>query len=215
MSINYHAYQSRGYLFENFEVQCEQWRNLYTGFDPVRVAGILNLTYNCDYVYVSYYRQAYRLCLSDGVLEKQTGDEWTDQLYFNETMSVYHLLHYVKDNPGVSGIWIPNENLDARRRSKINDILLESFSAKFSGKCDELTKACKAIHGTVCEKGDVSFEFEVFPQVKIRMVFWDRDEDFPAQTQIFVDSQITDFVHVETTGCMVSDLLEKLETIKY
>ena len=51
----------------------------------------------------------------------------------------------------------------------------------------------------------------MFPQVKIRLIFWDADEDFSAQTQILVDSRITDYVHLETTGCIVSDLLEMLE----
>ena len=47
----------------------------------------------------------------------------------------------------------------------------------------------------------------------MQMIFWDADEDFPAQTQILVDKNITDFVHTETIGCMISDLLEKLENV--
>ena len=43
------------------------------------------------------------------------------------------------------------------------------------------------------------------------LVFWDADEDFPAQAQILVDQNVTDFLHYETVGCVISDLLEKLE----
>lgn len=212
MSINFHAYQSRGYIFEKFEVQCEQWRTVFTAYDPQRVSQILNLQYDKDFLYIPYFEQLYRLYLENGILEKQEEVKWTDQLYFNETMSIYHLLHYVKDKPMLSGIWIPNEHLDERRRSgKVNDILLETFSQKYSGKCGQLKIACEKLKGICLTKGDVSYEFEVFPNVKIQLVFWDKDEDFPAQTQIFVDSRITDYVHIETTGCIVSDLLEKLE----
>lgn len=212
MSINYHAYQSRGYIFENFELLCEQWRGIFTAYVPDRVASILNLNFDDTHLYIPYLGDSYRLCLENGILEKQTPEGWNDQLYFNETMSIYHLLHYVKDTPICSGVWIPNEHLDERRRSgRVNDILLDSFSAKFSGHCTELKAACEKLNGTALSKGDVAFEFEVFPFLKLQMIFWDKDEDFPAQTQILVDSRITDYVHVETTGCMISDLLEKLE----
>ena len=149
MSINFHAYQSRGYLFENFEVQCEQWRSLFTGYDPVRVSRILQFSYDSEYLYIPYFGETYRLRVENGVLEKRLkneagmekkeNDKWTDQLFFNETMSIYHLLHYVKDVPVLSGNWILNEHLDERRRSgKVNDILLESFSAKFTERCKDL-----------------------------------------------------------------------------
>ena len=212
MSINFHAYQSRGYLFENYEAQCEQWRNMFKSFEPVRVAEILNLKYDNEYLYLIYYGNHYRLSLQDGILYKKDYNDWTDKLYFNESMSIYHLLYLVKDEPQNSGIWIPNEQLDSRRKSgKVNDILLESFSKSFTGKCSELRKVCEKMKGIPLEKGDVAYEFEVFPQVKIRLIFWDADEDFSAQTQILVDSRITDYVHLETTGCIVSDLLEMLE----
>ena len=212
MSINYHAYQSRGYIFEDFELLCEQWRTKFTDYDPKRVAQILNLTYDSEYLYISYFQNPYRLYLKNGILEKKTESGWTKELFFNETMSIYHLFYYVVDVPQISGIWIPNDNLDARRRSgKNNDILLQTFSVKFSGNCEALKTACERNHGKPFQKGDVSYEFEVFEQIFIRLIFWDKDEDFDAQTQILVDSKITDYVHIETTGCIVSDLLEKLE----
>lgn len=214
MSINFHAYQSRGYLFENYEAQCEQWRSIFSGYDPVRTAKILYLQYDEEYLYLQYYQKEYRLSLRHGILYKKETNEWTDKLFFNESMSIYHLLYYVKDCPKKSGNWVQNEHLDTRRKSSaINDILLKSFSEKFSGKCDLLKIACEILQGVPAGKGDVAYEIEVFPQIKIRLCFWDADEEFPAQTQIFVDSKITDYVHLETTGCMVSDLLERLEEI--
>lgn len=211
MSINYHAYQSRGYLFTNNEAQCEQWRTAFSGYDPARAAGILDLEFDETYLYLSYFQMPYRLRREDGVLEKKDGKGWTEDLYFNETMSIYHLLYYTKDHPLASGTWIPNANLDTRSRGRVEDPLLTSFSRSFEGRCGCLENACRALGGEKLDKGDVAYEFYAFPQIPIRMIFWDKDEDFQAQTQILVDSRITDYVHFETTGCMISDLLEKLE----
>lgn len=211
MSINYHAMQSRGYLFTNFEVQCEQWRGIFSGYDPERIAGILHLKYDEQYLYLSYFQTPYRLRLRDGVVEKMSGEAWSEELYFNETMSIYHLLYYTRDFPAQSGEWIPNDHLDTRTRSgRASDPLLDDFARKFSGHSDRLEAACQRLKREKLPKGDVAYQFWAFEQVPLQMIFWDADEDFPAQVQLLVDRRITDYVHIETTGCIVSDLLEKL-----
>ena len=61
-------------------------------------------------------------------------------------------------------------------------------------------------------KGDAAFLFYAVPQIPLRLIFWDADEEFPAQTQVLVDSRITDYLHYESVGCVISDLLERLES---
>ena len=50
----------------------------------------------------------------------------------------------------------------------------------------------------------------MLPCVGMRLIFWDADDDFSAQVQILLDQKVLDFVHYETTGCMISDLFEKI-----
>lgn len=213
MSVNYHAYQSRGFLFSGYEALFEQWHAAFAGYDPTRIAKLLNLEYDADYLYISYYQIPYRLRLKDGWLEKKSGDAWTDALYFNETMSIYHLLHYTKDLPLISGVWVPNTALNGAGTHNRNmpDPLLTPFAQKFSGQTELLEKACRKLGGTRLSKGDAAYQFYAFPQIALQLIFWDADEDFPAQVQILVDKQVTDFVHFETTGCIISDLLEMIE----
>jgi hypothetical protein len=47
-------------------------------------------------------------------------------------------------------------------------------------------------------------------QVHLQLVFYDADEDFPAQASILVDQHITDYLHYETIGCLISDLLDRI-----
>lgn len=213
MSVNYHAYQNRGYLFSNHEVLSQQWRTAFAGYDPSRIANILHLDTDQEHLYLSYFQDDYRLRLKDGWLEKRTGNSWTEELYFNESMTLYHLLHYTKDRPLIAGIWVPNTALEGAGAHNRNmpDPLLTPFAAKFSGKGDQLEQACLRLGGTKLSKGDVAYQFTAFPQIQLQLIFWDADEDFPAQVQILVDKQVTDFIHFETTGCIISDLLEMLE----
>ena len=57
----------------------------------------------------------------------------------------------------------------------------------------------------------MGYEFEAFPQVHLRLIFWEAEEDFPAQVQILVDRCVTDFIHYETIGCLIADLLDRLD----
>jgi hypothetical protein len=209
MSVNYHAFQSIGVPFANYEKVCQQWRDAFSGYEPSRIAKTLNLTYDKDYLYVSYFGMPYRLALKTGILEKQLEDEWTDELYFNESMAIYHLLYYTKEIPVVSGKWVPSHTIDGvvSRNTSIPDPLLTPFEQKYTGHMEELERACVNAGGTKLSTGDVAYEFEAFPQIHLQLVFWDADEDFPAQAQVLVDQCITDFVHYETVGCMIADLL--------
>lgn len=214
----------RNYLLSDYEEIEKQWHSEFTDYNPDRVMKILNLERDDMYLYIRYFQTFYRMNLKNGVLEKQTEPEselpgengWTGRVYFNESMVIYHLLHYVKDHPENSGVWIPNSRLDTRaaRNDQREDLLFTSFCTQFSGKTDLLELACKKLNGTpVQTKADLSYQFHAFPQVPMQLLFWDADEDFPAQVQILVDQHITDYVHPETTGCMVSDLFERLNDV--
>ncbi len=213
MSVNYHAFQNRGVFFSTHEEVCRQWREEFTEYDPERAARILHLKTDEGHLYLTCLGRLYRLRLSDGVLERQEGEEWTKELYFNESMSIYHLLHYTRDVPVISGKWVPSHSIDGviSRNPEVRDPLLAPFAAKYEGKTEELKAACLAAGGKAVAAGDAAYEFEVFPQIHLRLVFWDRDEDFPAQVQVLADQCVTDFVHYETLGCMIADLLDLLQ----
>ena len=234
VSVNYHAFQNRGYLFSNHEADADLWYEKYKNYNPERIAGILGLAYDDDYLYVPYYDLTYRLVRATGKLEKEKketpketdrkehtrentvqdrGKTWTDEIYFNEGMAVYHLLEYTKDAPRHAGIWVRTDALDGvvSRNPAVKDPLLIPFAAKFSGRCVELKKACESLGGREVKRGDVCYEFDAFPWLSLRLEFWDADEDFPAQASVLTDRYATDYVHYETLGCILSDLLEKLE----
>ena len=212
MSVNYHAFQNKGVPFIECEALCEQWHQEFAGYDPKRIAGILHLAYDEKYIYVPYFQTQYRMCLKDGQLEKESEEGWTDELYFNESMAIYHVLKYTVDMPRRSGAWVPNEKLDrvVSRNIRLADPLLTPFAKVWTGRCKELAQACEKIGGRKLDKGDVAYQFAAFPFMEIQLVFWDADEDFPAQVQVMFDEHATDYIHFETSGCIVADLLEKI-----
>lgn len=141
---------------------------------------------------------------------------WTDELFFNEAMTIYHHLAYTVDYPrSPAGRLVPTNTLEggASANDRRPDPLLTPFSARFSGKTEELAMACEHLQGIKLSQGDVAYEFQPLPQVAVRVIFWDADEDFPAQVQVLADANAVDYMHRETIGCIVSDLLERIQTV--
>ena len=227
MSINYHAYQNRGFAFSTFEEIERQWTARFAGFDPERIAKILGLTYDENFLFIRYFGGEYRLNLKLGRIEKKTDspyeadpdpdripleEGWHGRLLANEALAIYHILFYTVDAPKLSGNWVQNASLDPRHvRHPQEDVLFNDFLAHFPEGTSGLKKACLAAGGeAVMGKADLCFIFHPFPQIPMQLNYWEADEDFPAQVKVLVDSNVTDYVHVETTGCMVSDLFERI-----
>ena len=157
MSVNYHACQSRGVLFSEYEKVCAQWRETFAGLDPERLAKILHLKRDTEYLYIEYFQTLYRLGLGDGSLEKKGEDGWDSELYFNESMAVYHLLYYTKDLPVVSGKWVSSHSIDGvvSRNPNVPDPLLDPFARRYTGHTGELEEACRKLGGEKIAQGDV------------------------------------------------------------
>ena len=222
--MGYHSYRNIGYRLTDSEAACTKWREKFAGFDPAAAASVLQLPADGTHIYISYFRQNYRLRLADGVLEKALpGPEgapeedfsspliiWTEDLFMNEALVLYHLLGDVKETPRHTGQWCSEAELDPVkiRSGNRTDPLLNGFASDFSGKIPELEKAAVRLGGVRIEKGDSAWEFHPIPQIALRLIFWDADEEFPAQTQVMVDSGVTDYMHYEAVGCMIADLFE-------
>lgn len=75
MSVNYHAAQSRGVLFENHEKVSEQWRQEFSQYDPARIMNTLHLETDGEYLYLRYFSNLYWLsdCGFAGSFRKSLG----------------------------------------------------------------------------------------------------------------------------------------------
>ncbi|MBQ7371823.1 MAG: DUF3786 domain-containing protein [Blautia sp.] len=230
MSI--HSFRNIGFSFTASEETCRKWRTLFTGFYPEDAVRALQLSAEDPYVYISYFEHLYRLRTTDGVLEKKGSEgpervktiavsdaneeapsDWTDQLYMNEALVLYHVLGDIKENPIRSGVMIPEAELDPVRIRSSNrtDPLLKSFAKTYSGQLELLNKSCESCGAKRLSKGDAGWEFYPFPQIPVQLIFWEADEDFEASVQVLVDKNTTDYMHFEAIGCMVADLFELID----
>lgn len=151
-----------------------------------------------EYVELNYFGEAHRISRADGTIRKlSTGEQLSD---FRNLMILYHLLYYSKENPRLSGEWVPFRLL---RTAGVFDgayqkMVLKPFAASFHGKLALLEQVVEELGYPREAYGDVSVRIPVFDGLSLILIFWDGDEEYPAQANLLFDKNITDFTHPET-----------------
>ncbi|MDY3918411.1 MAG: DUF3786 domain-containing protein [Candidatus Limivivens sp.] len=216
--MSFHSYRNIGFSFTDAEAACRKWRERFSGFDSAGKERYITFTREKEYLRLWYFGQEYRLNCGNGVLEKKEGTEWTDRLEMNEALTVYHYLGDGTGNVHESGEWVPESSLDPVRirSSDRMDPLLVNFAKDYSGKTEELEKRCK-IAGGEYEKsaGDTAWIFFPFPEIPLKLVFWEKDEEFPAQVKVYARENATDYVHYEAVSFMIADLFQKIDAVDF
>jgi hypothetical protein len=75
---------------------------------------------------------------------------------------------------------------------------LVPFAAYFDQKAQLLKNRIGAIGGQITTCGDVSFTVNAFSCIPLQFIFWDGDEEFPANATILFDKNIARFIHPES-----------------
>ena len=207
--MGFHSYRNIGFSFTDAETTCRKWREKFTGFDWRENSRFITVQAYDHYAEVIYLGNPYRLDTISGVLEKKSEGIWTDRLQMNEALAVYHYLGDEKKLLHQAGEWIPENMLDPVRirTSDRMDPLLVSFAKEYTGSVSELDEKCE-LAGGIREPshGDTAWVFYPFPEIPIKLVFWDADEDFPAQVKVYVKENATDYVHYEAVSFMIADI---------
>ena len=214
--MGFHSYRNIGFSFTDAEAACRKWRNRFSGFDAAGRERYITFKKEKEYIQLWYFEREYRLNCENGVLEKKDGIQWTDKLQMNEALAVYHYLGDGIGNIREPGKWVPENALDpvrVRSNDRMNP-LYEIFANDYSGRIHELEEKCKAAGGKYEKSmGDTSWIFLPFPEIPVKLVFWEKDEEFPAQVRIYVRENAADYVHYEAVSFMIADLFQRLDEL--
>lgn len=186
----------------NYEQVIENWRRKFLEMDQVALIRKFDLEADDEALYITYFSRKLRIDRKNGVI--------TDQEVrpgFDTVMNIYNTFYYAAEHPVASG------NLVAFRQVKrvypfeaaYRRTIIFRLQKTFSGKTEELKKACEILGGTPLPQGDVGYVLPVFPFLNIAVLFWDKDEEFDAQANMLFDSEITEFMHEENVVCVAAD----------
>lgn len=186
----------------NYDQVIENWRLKFLEMDQEELIRKFQLEADEEFLYIIYFSKRFRIDRKNGFITEDGKSPG-----FDTVMNIYNTFYYSAAHPVASG------NLVAFRQVKrvypfeaaYRRTIIFRLQELFSGKTEELRKACEALGGTLLPQGDVGYVLPVFPFLNIAVLFWDKDEEFEAQANMLFDSEITEFMHEENIVCVAAD----------
>lgn len=99
-----------------------------------------------------------------------------------------------------AGEWVAYRSLpNTVSKSKSFERVGDRIGAAFEGQTEELDACAARLGGRVAAFGsaDRAYTFESLPRVRLLLLFWDREEGFPARASILLDRGILDYLDQE------------------
>lgn len=168
-----------------------------------------------EYLYIRFVENEYRIDRTKGAVER-LDSQWI-QADYNESMTIFDVLCYAKDDAELAGEYAAVNRLKGvvQTTSGVGNSIFTPYMMQLAGKSEKLKEACRKLGGKPCRPGDVAFELKLFDFLPVIFQFWDADEEFDAQMVLKWDSNILDFMHYETTFfaacCLLKKIMETME----
>lgn len=197
----------------NYEITKRRVQKDFLKYDQEKMIQKFSLKADENYLYITFIGHSYRICRKSGYLE------WSEDNFvtcvegnFNEALTIYDLLCDSKENCHAANDFINLNSLSTLQSSskKLGDGLFHGEDKIFDHKDRLFGKVCEKLGGIKAGKGDVAYELPLFDFLPCRIQFWNSDDEFDAQLQIFVDKNVLKFIRYETVWYAVSHLMKRL-----
>ncbi len=194
----------------NYDKWCEQWRQRFLSMDQAQLMQLLpELKVEGDFLTIVHFGKKYGIHRRQGhivSLEDVLPVSTTVQL------NIYTLFGYVSPTALFRDEWVPFEKLRSTSpfAAAFHKGIITPFARTFSGHMDALQSAFESLGGVRLPHSDLGYQIKAFECIPMRFLFWEGDEDFPAQANILFDKSATDFIHGESIVTIASLGLHRL-----
>lgn len=196
---------------DNYKNVCEYWRLKALEFDYEERYAALGLPgYNENNLPITYFGVNYEINRVDARIHNLENPQ--EEVDFYTQSAIYHLFYFSKEAPRNSGNFIPLHELRgaAPFSPAFKKSTLTPFAKTFEGKVSQLIETAEKLGFERLPNSDAGFQAMAFVCMPIRFLFWDGDEELPAQATILFDEKITEFTHEETVIGIGGDLVNRL-----
>lgn len=200
----------------NYDLARDQARELFLTYDISPMVKKYGLSQDADFTYITFLSTDYRISRKSGLVER-LGSGTAIEANFEESLTIYDILCYAREDASLSGEFCSVMQLDGiAKSSNPGGFMFSKFSSTLENRTPKLRKVCEALGGTLYPVGEVAYQIPMFDFLPIVLQFWDRDEDFPGQLMIKWDKNILQYMHFETTfyatGCLLQRIAEGMDT---
>lgn len=197
----------------NYDITKEKMRLKFLEYDQVMMKQKFHLESDKEHLYLKFLGKCYRIHCFNGIVEWSINE--FQNVYaagYHETMILYDVLCYSKDDCHLAGEFCPVNSLPGVAYCATpGDGLFDEESRYFAHKTKLLAAVCEKLGGKKQGKGDVSYCLPMFDFLPIVVQFWESDEEFSASFQVLWDKNILNYMHYETTYYVMEHLIKRLK----
>ena len=196
----------------NYDLMARRVRKTFLTYDQQRMIEKFHLEFDGTWLYLPFCGRDYRIHRQTGAVEgSDNGFLTLLPAGYNEVMAIYDALSRTDGEICLTGRFSPVNSLPGTGyTSRVGGDFFAPVSRAFTHRCDDLSRACRALGGVPEGRGDVAFRLQVFPFLPVLLQFYDEDDEFPAQIQLLWDEKTLDIVFFETTFFIASHLFSRL-----
>ena len=194
----------------NYDKLSETWREKFLQMDQEALMRKLpEIKAEGEYLTVLHFGRKYGIHRKDGYIKAM---EDSSPISNGTRMNIYNLFWYSKENVSFADRWVPFRNVKNAGpfAPAFERNILKPFAMTFAGKTRELKYAAEKMGGRPVRQGDAGYILNAFSCIPMQYLFWDQDEEFPAQGNILFDYSVTDFIHVESTVTLAEEGIIRL-----
>ncbi len=199
----------------NYNIMRDQMRGEFIKYDQEKMMQKYGLDYDDNYIYIDFAWHRYRIGRTNGIVE------WSEDAFFtaveadyNESMTIYDVLCYAKEDSHLSGYFCPVNMLKGVVHSSgLGGSLFQKTADEFDKKTEELRSVCLRYGDKLSMKGDVAARLMVFPFLPVILQYWAADDEFPANLKFMFDENILQYMHYETIYFMMGHIIRRLKEL--
>lgn len=199
----------------NYEIMRNQMREEFVKYDQEKMIRKFCLKNDKEYIYIDFVLRNYRIHRQSGLVEwSEDNFLSTTEADYNESMTIYDVLCYSKDDCHLSGKFCPVSMLKGTVQSAgPGSSMFQKSADEFSGRLKELEYTCSILGKPDRMSGDVSAVLYPFSFLPVTIQYWDADEEFPANLKFMFDENIMDYMHYETLFFMMGHMVSRIKEI--
>lgn len=167
-------------------------------------AAALGIPVSNGKAYISYYGREYNLDFATGDILPLNPEK---AVTFYDSMFIYHLFWFSADHPYASFEYVPFRDVPGAAvfDAAFKKLSIDPMTQRFNGRIDAFCKACESLNAEKIPYGDAGYSIPVWNNLKLHIILWDGDDEFPASVTVLFDKNITQFTHVETVVTIGGD----------
>lgn len=198
---------------DNYRLQVEGAKQYFLRYDQEKLITKLKLRFDEDYLYTAMLCKPYRIHRRTGTVERLE-DVWVETNAHGEVMTLLDLVCDSRADRFPAGSWKNMSHFGAMFHRSLLEVREDPFARSIQENPAGFRHACEALGGEPGPRGDISYALTVFEDLRVRIQFWEEDEDFPPSVTWLWDANALMYLKYETMwfalGMLQKEILSKM-----